>query len=346
MAPKISVIMPVYNTERYLADAIESILSQDFKDFEFIIINDGSSDNSKSIIESYNDPRIILINNEQNLGITKSMNNGLNIAKGYYIARMDSDDICLPHRLRLQAEYLDKSTDIGFVGGAAYHINSDGHFIGAYQQPTNSLEACTQALISLPFYNPTLMFRRSLIKENNLRYNENIKSYADDFDFISSAIKYSKFSNIPNILVLFRIHQNSICGSGQEKQNEACVNIAYKNVKNIFDEIENEDETKQILRHFYNKKISNHDEWRKLDELSKKIIEKYRETLPKSINSSSLNSLRIKWLFKIALRSRYYRAFPSMIIMPGFWIFVLKMFKMTLWKSWHNIFAHKKWFAK
>ena len=111
--------MPAYNAEKYIAESIESILSQTFTDFEFIIINDASTDSTKEIIESFQDSRIILINNEQNLGVAKSLNIGIATAKGKYIARMDADDISLPERFQTQFNFMEKNPDIDICGSWA-----------------------------------------------------------------------------------------------------------------------------------------------------------------------------------------------------------------------------------
>ncbi|MDD2913253.1 MAG: glycosyltransferase family 2 protein, partial [Candidatus Pacebacteria bacterium] len=111
--PKISIIMPVYNVETFLSEAIESVLNQTFYDFEFVIINDGSTDNSLEIIKNYEkkDSRIVLLDNKENLGITKSLNIGLNKARGEYIARMDGDDISEKERIEIQYDFLKKNRD-------------------------------------------------------------------------------------------------------------------------------------------------------------------------------------------------------------------------------------------
>lgn len=114
--PAISVLMPVYNSEKYLNEAIESILNQTFVDFEFIIINDASNDNSENIIESYQDSRIKYFKNEKNLGVAKTLNKGLKLAQGKYIARMDSDDISLPERLYKQFKFMEVYNDIDVCG--------------------------------------------------------------------------------------------------------------------------------------------------------------------------------------------------------------------------------------
>ncbi len=114
--PRVTVLMSVYNGEKYLREAIDSILNQTFKDFEFLIIDDGSTDSSADIIRSYTDFRIRLIQNEKNIGLTRSLNKGLKLAKGEYIARMDVDDISLPIRFEKQVSFLDKYEDVKLVG--------------------------------------------------------------------------------------------------------------------------------------------------------------------------------------------------------------------------------------
>ncbi len=128
--PKVSVIMSVYNGDKYLREAIESILNQTFTDFEFIIVNDGSTDNSLEIIESYDDERIKTINNKKNIGLTKSLNKALKFAKGKYIARQDADDVSLPNRFEKQVEYLDSHPEVALVGTSVYLIDENGKIIG------------------------------------------------------------------------------------------------------------------------------------------------------------------------------------------------------------------------
>src|SRR5215212_8979259 len=106
MSPEISVILPVYNGEKFLGQAIESILGQSFPDFELIIVNDGSGDNSENIILSYTDKRVVYLKNQENSGLVSSLNRGVSVAKGKYIARMDADDISLPDRFKLQKDFL------------------------------------------------------------------------------------------------------------------------------------------------------------------------------------------------------------------------------------------------
>ncbi len=126
MKPEISVIMSVYNEEKFLRESIESILSQTFKDFELIIINDCSIDNSLKIIKSYNDKRIKIINNKKNIGVFNSRNKALKIAKGDYIAILDGDDVSLPKRFEIQFNYLENNPHIFLLGSSAIFIDENG----------------------------------------------------------------------------------------------------------------------------------------------------------------------------------------------------------------------------
>ena len=131
--PEISVLMPVYNGDKFLAKAVNSILNQTFNNFEFIIINDGSTDNSLTILKSFNDKRINIINNTENKGITFALNKGLKSAKGKYIARQDQDDISDPNRFLLQIEYLEKH-NIDLVDTNFIFIDENDHYIQDYEK--------------------------------------------------------------------------------------------------------------------------------------------------------------------------------------------------------------------
>ena len=124
---KATVLMPVYNAEKYVAEAIDSILNQTFNDFEFLIINDGSTDNSLDIIKSYDDPRITIINNETNLGLSHTLNKGIELARGEYIIRMDADDISLSIRLEKQIEFMDSNQHIGICGSWIQTFDKSGN---------------------------------------------------------------------------------------------------------------------------------------------------------------------------------------------------------------------------
>jgi len=178
--PKVTVLMPVYNSEKYLQKAIDSILNQTFTDFEFLIINDASTDNTAKIIKSYKDLRIKIITNKKNIGITKSLNLGLKISKGKYLARMDADDICLPNRLIKQVTFLDKNIACLLV---AARVKTIGRKSDRYSQGLNDSRYLDYESIKnqLPERNclahSSIMARAPLVKK--YQYDENLNSCQD-----------------------------------------------------------------------------------------------------------------------------------------------------------------------
>lgn len=213
--PKVSVLMPVYNTEEsYLREAIESILNQTFSDFEFIILNDGSTNNAQDIILSYKDTRINYVINEKNLGLIKTLNKGLDLAKGEYIARMDSDDISLPERFQKQVDFMDKNQNVHVVGTWYEWFPKC-----KVQKPAVTDKAIKECLLasSNSIAHPTVMLRKSVIDSLNARYDENY-AYVEDYSLWLSLIDKVDFANIDEILLKYRIHPNSVCKVNKRNQ--------------------------------------------------------------------------------------------------------------------------------
>ncbi len=226
----ISVIMSNYNTpEEYLHNAIESILSQTYSDFEFIIVDDCSTDNSLEIIKSYKDSRISIIKNEVNMGITKSLNRALAVSKGEFVARMDADDICLPERFEKQVEYLKQNPDV-IVCGTWVELFGDGADVYNEKYSCKILPEKETLQINLLFGNhtniihPTAMFNHRLLKENNITYNENY-IYAQDYRMWVDCSQKGELANIPEILFKYRIHNKAVSSDKKDVQNECAKNI-------------------------------------------------------------------------------------------------------------------------
>ena len=210
--PKISVVMSVYNGEKYLREAMESILNQTFTDFEFIIVNDGSTDNSLKIIKSYNDERIRIINNEKNIGLTQSLNKALKQAKGEYIARQDADDISLPNRFEEQIKYFEKYPEVALVGTSAYIIDEDRKLLWkkiTLPNPNKGLFADNQ------FIHGSVMFRKVVIEEVGA-YNELLK-YSQDYELWLRIARDYRVRNLTDVLYMLRYHKESIRAIEVEK---------------------------------------------------------------------------------------------------------------------------------
>lgn len=199
--PKISVVMPVYNTkEEWLREAIESILNQSYKDFEFIIIDDGSDESIEPVVNSYNDDRIVFIR-QNNQGIARSLNSGFKIAKGEYIARMDSDDISMPERFEKQVTFLDNNPQITVLGSWFETFPKKE----VYKHPKNPkyLDFTKFCCIA----HPSVMLRRSVFEKFNLTYNPNYK--CEDYELWSRAVRILDFYNLQEVLLKYRVHSSN-----------------------------------------------------------------------------------------------------------------------------------------
>ena len=199
MAPKVSVVMSVYNGECYLREAVESILNQTFTDFQFVIVDDGSADTTVSILESYKDARIRLLTNEQNLGLTRSLNRALLHATGEFIARIDADDIALPERLSKQVAYLDAHPEVGLIGSAIWSVDVTGRRV-LKTVPTQDVIIRWCLLFSNCINHPTALFRRSLLERVGV-YDSNIR-YAQDYELWSRFSRMTRLANLPDPLVI------------------------------------------------------------------------------------------------------------------------------------------------
>lgn len=226
----VSVIMANYNTpEEYLRPAIESILSQTYENFELIIIDDGSDNDSLEVIESYNDERIVLIQNEHNIGISKSRNKGLHICKGEYMAVMDSDDICLPRRFEEQVEYLKNNKNVIVCGT---FVECIGEWEKRFSSKTIStaIDDPESYRIDLLFGNRPLiahssaMLNRKLMLEHHIRYDESYSSSLDYKLWVSCA-QVADCAILPKILLKYRVHEKqlSIAKKEIQKKNHNCV---------------------------------------------------------------------------------------------------------------------------
>jgi len=203
-SPLISVVIPVYNGEAFLNESIKSILNQTFKNFEFIIINDGSTDKSEKIIKSFQkqDDRIVLIN-QKNQGITKSLNTGIRLSKGKYIARMDSDDVAEIDRFKDQIQYLEHNKDLDIVGCQISFIDSQSKKIShKIELPIDDLLIKWELIFGTPLFHPTLMIRKSVFEK--FGYFNPISKYAQDLEFWRKIANNVKFGNLPDTLVKIR----------------------------------------------------------------------------------------------------------------------------------------------
>lgn len=231
----ISVITTVLNGQLYLPTAIDSILNQSFSDFEYFIIDDGSTDDTMQIIKKYAamDARIVPIFNEKNLGQSRSRNKAIELANGEFIAIMDADDISLPSRLETQVRYLQAHPTVGLVGGLALEINSKVQSFGKIRGEIRSEAECFWAEISRvasSVIHPTVMVRKSIMDTHQLRYNPKTL-YAQDKELWSRLLLVSEGVVLPKCLLQYRVHDNSISSSKTVKQREYALGAVVRMVR-------------------------------------------------------------------------------------------------------------------
>ena len=275
--PKVSVIMPAYNAEKYISEAVESILNQTFSDFEFLIINDGSIDNTEKIIKSYGDERIVYVKNEKNMGIVDTLNRGLKLAKGQYIVRMDADDISLPTRIEKQACFMDKQIEIGVLGTG---VQIFGEYVEERERlfKTSDNELKAELLFNSCIAHPTVMIRKSVLENNKLEYNKEFGG-KEDFALWWEIAKVSKVATIPEILLRYRIHGNQITQKRSEHDREVSRIFLDRRLIDLQVQL-NENEKQSFLNYSRGEfEIVTTDSVKFLISALGKIIEKNKETL-------------------------------------------------------------------
>ena len=225
----VSVIMPVYNGELYLREAIESILNQTYTDFELICIDDGSSDGTLQILNEYSDidQRIIIVSRE-NRGLISTLNEGLSLAKYNYIARMDADDISMPTRLEKQINYLRSHKEVGVIGSSYISVDQDRRVIGERRLWNVNYILKAICIFGSPFAHPSVMFNK-LALGADLHYSSEYK-HAEDYELWTRLEKITKFAALSEPLLEYRVLQTSISRRNYVEQKENMLAAACKNL--------------------------------------------------------------------------------------------------------------------
>ena len=323
--PKVSVLMTVYNGFPYIKDAISSILNQSFSDFELIIIDDASTDETANTIEIFNDRRIRYFKNSTNMGITRSANRGLSLAKSPYIARIDADDVSLPERLARQVEYLDQNQDIGVVGSAIREIDTKGRFLRSWNPPTSPQLIKWSLNLFDPIAHSTVLMRRKLVEQVQGYANE--METVEDYDLWRRLSKITKIANLSDVFGLIRRHSTNITKirSGFHRERRIKVSqlmisdylnkeISYETVRQIIDlEFDNKEDVQASAKVLSNlmRKGLNDCSGRPQD---RQFIKQYAALRLLSI---SINGLNEKIYWKLLLSSGkldpyvFWRAFNS-----------------------------------
>lgn len=229
--PVVSVLMPAYNAQKYIALAIESILEQTFSDFEFIIIDDGSTDKTPLIIEEYakKDSRIIFLQNSQNLKISQALNLGLKIAKGEFIARMDADDWSYPERLRVQLDFMMAHPEVVISGANIEVCDQNLNILNSRTYLKTNLQIRNKIFKLNPFAHSVTFYRTEIAKKAG-GYDANF-NLAEDYDLYFRMGKYGEFANISKVLLKLRTHPQSLSAQQISTQSRLNFNVRLKAIR-------------------------------------------------------------------------------------------------------------------
>jgi glycosyltransferase involved in cell wall biosynthesis len=288
--PRVTVLLPVYNAAAYVSSAIESILKQSFTDFELLVINDGSSDNSLTLISKFNDPRIRVVNNEANLGLIATLNKGLELAKSELIARMDADDSALPDRLQLQVAAFDQDPNLVVCGTNYYTIEGSKRSFRPSAFDGDALKA--QLLFTTCFSHPTIMMKHPL-KEKQLMFESEFV-HCEDYRFWTQFARFGNFRILPQPLLEYRIHIHQITAKYRQEQVTTSALIRRDYLRQWGLNLNSEEE--DLLN-----RIGSHEKWQSLNDLkaietlSNVIIEQNKVLL--TIDSTALQIvLQKNWI--------------------------------------------------
>ncbi len=256
-APLVSVILPVYNGERYLRESIESILTQTFRDYELVIVDDGSTDATAALLDTYTDPRIVRLTNPTNIGLIGSLNRALKLVRGTYIARMDADDISLPNRLEQQVEFLDNNPEIGIVGTRLQVIDSFGK---VRESVPDKRPISPQVIHWMMFFgcmvtHATMMSRREVL--DALGSYDPAFEHAEDYELFLRASFITRMANLPEALYQVREHDQRVSAVYSSAQQESS-NRAVQKALSAYIDKEVSFETTRALRNWHYVVDANH----------------------------------------------------------------------------------------
>ncbi|TXH30969.1 MAG: glycosyltransferase [Cyclobacteriaceae bacterium] len=213
--PLVSVLMPVYNTAEFLAESLGSILTQDYTQLEVIIVDDGSTDQSMDIVQSFHDPRIVIIKNVENMGLAASLNRAIVISKGFFLARMDADDIAHPSRISRQVNFMLNNPDVDVLGSSMQYFG-ESRFLNHFPE---THDACKSYLmLNVCFGHPLVMFRRHVFDSSENFYNPHLQQYSEEYDLWCRLVDKYRFHNLQEVLLYYRTYSPALKSDSENKR--------------------------------------------------------------------------------------------------------------------------------
>lgn len=337
--PLISVIMSTYNEEKYIETSLKSLLNQTFREFEIIIVDDASTDNTKQLIQNLQDERIHLICNEENQGLTKNLNKALKYVTGKYIARMDGDDIAFPTRFEKQFQYMEKHLETMLV---SCYTKSFGDSDLVFALPDDSEVLKVRMLVRPVYAHPGFMMRRELI-EAGYQYNEEYRT-AQDYEFASRVAEKYKIGLVPEILLLYRVHKKQISVKAGNQQFNNADKIRKRQLERLGIQL-SETEWKNYQDLVKESKVDCLESFDKVYEIIQKMLRSNEKTKiydPK-IMEKTLKRMLYTWVIRNK-NMKHLLAFPKVCRyqMKDMLLFVGEVVRTIKEKIWFGIVCKKK----
>lgn len=304
--PLISVIMSTYNEEKYIETSLKSLLNQTFQDFEIIIVDDASTDNTRQLIQGLGDERIHLICNEENQGLTKNLNRALKYTKGKYIARMDGDDIALRERFEKQYQYMEKHPQTMLV---SCYTKSFGDSDLIFALPDDSEILRVRMLVRPVYAHPGFMMRRELV-EAGYRYNEEYRT-AQDYEFASRVAEKNKIGLVPEVLLLYRVHKKQVSAKAGNQQLHNADRIRKRQLERLGVQL-SENQWEDYQAWAKEAKVSGLEDFDRIHEVIQKMLRCNDKTkiYPPKVMETTLKKMLYTWVIRNK-DIKYILAFPK-----------------------------------
>jgi GT2 family glycosyltransferase len=234
--PLVSVLVSAHDAEAFLRPALDSVLRQTHGDLELIVVDDESTDATAEILASIDDPRLVLLRNDERLGLAASLNRALDHARGRYVARLDTDDIAFPRRLERQLARMQDGSSPAILGSAVMELDGNGRAGELHVMPRGSDAVRWAALFSSPFFHPSVLIDRELLEREGLRYDTEFLE-SEDYDLWARLLRVAQGDNLAEPLVLYRVHEGQASARRREVQRDFQLRVALREIARVAPEL-------------------------------------------------------------------------------------------------------------
>lgn len=311
--PLVSVLMPVYNAEAYIAASLQSLLEQEYSRLEIMLVDDASTDQSVDIVQSFNDPRIRIVKNTENIGLAASLNKAIGLSTGFFLARMDADDIAHPERISRQVQFMLNHPEVDVLGTSMQYFGASkflNHFPITH-------EACkSYLLLNVCFGHPTVMFRRTVFDSPENLYNPAYRQYSEEYDLWCRLADRFRFHNLNDVLLYYRTYPPLIKSEAEQKRMMNSAVIRKKFLSAHLGEVSAADWDTHCTAVFL-RKVSTKEEIQKIDRWFQMLLA--RNAQVKAFNQEILRTQLAERFFEACYANARLRMFTMALFYTSAW---------------------------